>query len=381
MKFVPFALEQWQSEHEQEVAFNLADSGVQPVSVKEMLASEEIERRMREVALHYPVVNGTPRLRELIAGMYKTNPSQVLVTVGAAEANGASVQSMLGPGDEVVAMEPSYRQIWGITQNLGCKYIPFHLDQNNGWKANLDELEAVVTPRTKLICITNPNNPTGMILSEAEMDRIVKIAAKHGTWILADEVYRGTERLTDIETPTFFGQYDRLIAINSLSKAYGLSGLRIGWLVAPVDVVDTIWRRHEYATISAGVLDMFFAEIALAEPMRAQLIARTRRFIREGYSRLEGWIQKHSPLLSIVPPESTALAFVRYHLPIPSTTVAEELRTRASVLVAPGEHFGIEHHLRITHGLKAEYLREALERLGSVFEALASTKTTPAHAQ
>ena len=381
MTFTPFHLEQWQSEHEQDVAFNLADSGVHPVAVKELLENAEVNERMHEVALHYPTVNGSPRLRELIANLYQTTPSNVLVTVGAAEANGVILQTMLGPGDEVVAMEPSYRQLWGITRNLGCTLAAFHLDPNNKWRADLDELEAIVTPRTKLIGVTNPNNPTGKILNESEINRVVKIAEKHGTWILADEVYRGTERLTDTETPTFFGRYDRVIAVNSLSKAYGLSGLRIGWIVGPRERVESFWRRHEYATISAGALDMFFAEIALAEPMRTRLLARTRRLIREGYARLESWIKDHSPLLSVIPPESTALAFVRYHLNMPSTTVAEALRQRAGVLVAPGEYFGIEHHLRITHGLKAEYLREALNRIGTVFEELAGRSRTAAKSQ
>jgi aspartate/methionine/tyrosine aminotransferase len=378
MTFVPFQLEEWQSLHEQDVDFNLADSGVQPVPVKELLDNPELNERMREVALHYPVVNGSPRLRELIGSLYKTTPSNVLVTVGAAEANSVALQTLLEPGDEVVAMEPSYRQLWGITRNLGCTFKQFHLNPNKEWRVDLGELEAAVTSRTKLIGITNPNNPTGKILNEAEIDRVVKIAAKHGTWILADEVYRGTERLTDIETPSFFGRYDRIIAVHSLSKAYGLSGLRIGWVVAPRKSIESIWRRHEYATISAGVLDMFFAEIALAEPTRTRLLTRTRKFIREGYARLEGWIAEHSPLLSVVPPESTALAFVRYQLDMPSTAVADALRRSAGVLVAPGEYFGIENHLRITHGLKAEYLREALDRIGSAIEALAGRSRTAA---
>lgn len=381
MTFTPFHLEQWQSEHEQEVDFNLADSGVHPVAVKELLEDAAVNERMREVPLHYPMVNGTARLREIIANLYGTAPANVLVTVGAAEANGVILQALLERGDEVVAMEPSYRQLWGITRNLECKLTPFNLDPDNGWRANLDQLEAAVTPRTKLIGVTNPNNPTGKILTEAEINRVVKIAEKHGTWILADEVYRGTERLTDVETPSFFGRYDRIIAVNSLSKAYGLSGLRIGWIVGPQEKLNSVWRRHEYATISAGALDMFFAEIALAEPMRTRLLARTRRLIREGYARLECWIKEHSPILSVIPPESTALAFVRYHLNIPSTEVAEALRQRAGVLVAPGEYFGIENHLRITHGLKAEYLREAFNRIGKVFEELAGNNRSAANSR
>lgn len=376
MIFSPFYLEEWQSKYEFEVDFNLADSGVQPVILKELLTSLEISERLRDIPLHYPCVNGTPRLRETIANLYAASSSNVLVTVGAAEANSIALQTLLNPGDELIAMEPSYRQLWGIAKNLGCSMIPFHLDPNNNWHAALDEIEQAVTPRTKLIGVTNPNNPTGKILTATEIDRIVKIAAKHGTWILADEVYRGTERLTDIETPTFYGRYDRVLVVNSLSKAYGLSGLRIGWVAGPAEMLESIWRRHEYATITAGVLDMFLAEIALLEPMRSRLIQRTRRLIREGYARLEEWIGGHAEVLSIVPPESTALAFVRFHLNMSSTEVADEIRRRAKVLVAPGEYFGIEHHLRMTHGLKIEYLTEALERMGGVFEDLAKRNGT-----
>jgi aspartate/methionine/tyrosine aminotransferase len=378
--FTPFHLEQWQSEHELEVDFNLADSGVQPVLVKELLASAspEMSWKLREIPLHYPQVNGTVRLRETIANLYGARTENVLVTVGAAEANSVVLQTLLDPGDQLIAMEPSYRQLWGITKNLGCSLAAFHLDPENRWHANLDEIEAAVTPRTKLIGVTNPNNPTGKILTEPEINRIVKIAEKHGAWILADEVYRGTERLTDTETPTFYGSYDKILVVNSLSKAYGLSGLRIGWIVGPAKMIESVWRRHEYATISAGVIDMFLAEIALAEPARSALLARTRRLIREGYAHLEEWIGRHSGVLSIVPPESTALAFVRFHLNMSSIDVAEEIRRRANVLVAPGEYFGIEHHLRMTHGLKLEYLTEALNRMGVAFEELAARSRTTA---
>ncbi|MGH9698649.1 MAG: aminotransferase class I/II-fold pyridoxal phosphate-dependent enzyme, partial [Candidatus Acidiferrales bacterium] len=177
------------------------------------------------------------------------------------------------------------------------------------------------------------------------------------------------------------GRYDRVVAVNSLSKAYGLSGLRIGWVAGPAEMVESIWRRHEYATISAGVLDMFLAEIALVEPMRSRLLGRTRRLIREGYARLEEWIGRHSEVLSIVPAESTALAFVRYRLNMSSAEVADEIRRRARVLVAPGEYFGIENHLRMTHGLKLEYLAEALERMGGVFDDLAKRSRTMAGAR
>ena len=115
---------------------------------------------------------------------------------------------------------------------------------------------------------------------------------------------------------------------------------------------------------------MFFAELALAEPMRSWLIGRTRRVIREGYARLDTWIQRHKSLVSIVPPESTALGFLRYHLDLSSSALAETIRQRANVLVAPGDYFGVDHHLRITHGLKPEFMQDGLNRIGTVLEEL-----------
>ena len=370
MNFIPFQLEQWQSEYEQEVAFNLADSGVQPVTLQELVDDSTVRQRLLNLPIHYPPVNGTPALRQTIADLYSTDPANVLVTVGGSEANAIAVHSLLGPGDHIVVMEPGYRQVWGMAHNLGCKVTPYRLRaEKENWRFDFDELEASVTPDTRLIAVTNPNNPTGKILTPAEMEKIVGIAARNGAWILADEVYRGSERLTDAETSSFFGRYDRVIAVNSMSKSYGLSGLRIGWIAAPSRTVQDIWRRHEYAVISAGAVDMLLAEIALGEQHRSQLLQRTRRFIREGYARLEHWVRENSSVVSIVPPESTALAFVGYQLDAPSVAVAHAIR-QAGVLVAPGAYFGAEGHLRITHGLNSDYLQKALAIVASVLQQL-----------
>jgi aspartate/methionine/tyrosine aminotransferase len=371
MTFVPFELEQWQSNYEDHVAYNLADSGVDPVVVSELAESPQAIEQLLRTRLHYPPVNGSLRLRELISALYKTaDPGNVLVTVGAAEATAITLQALLEPEDHVVAMEPCYRQLYGIARNLGCHISVYDLDGANDWRPDLDQLDSIVSARTKVIGVTNPNNPTGTILTQQEMDRIIAIAARHNTWLLVDEVYRGSERLTDIETPSFYGSYDRVIAINSLSKAYGLSGLRTGWVLAPSYMIAAIHRRHEYAVISTGMLSMTLAELALAEPKRGQLLARNRRLIRHGYEWVASWVKQHSDLLFITPPHATALAFIGYNLDVSSIDLAHAFREKASVLVAPGSYFGIESHLRITHGLEEAYLCRALERLGAVLDGL-----------
>jgi aspartate/methionine/tyrosine aminotransferase len=364
MTFTPFDLEQWQSLYETTVKFNLADSGVQPVTLGELVSTPDAVNQLLRTPLHYPAVNGTARLRELIAGLYQgAGPEDVLVTVGAAEANGIAVSALTQPGDHVIVMEPGYRQVSGIGLNAGCEVEAFHLRRENQWRPDLDELDRLVRPSTRLIAVTNPNNPVGTILTSGEMDRIVAAAARSGAWLLADEVYRGTERQSDQETESFYGRYERVVATGSMSKAYGLSGLRTGWLVAPPEVIEAAWRRHEYATISTGMLSMTLAETALTEPLRTQLLSRNRALIRSGYARIEKWIAASGGLLSIVPSAATALAFVRYALDMPSLEVAHALRERASVLVGAGAHFGVENHLRITHGLAPAYLDQALERI------------------
>ncbi len=368
--FQPFLLEAWQSRYEQTVRYNLADSGVQPVTIRELLTPAQIEHLL-DLPIHYPEVNGTQALRSLIAARYPgATASHVLVTVGAAEANQIICQALLQPGDQVVVMEPGYRQVWGLAHNLGCEVRSFALDPQNGWRPDLAALERAVSSNTRLIALVNPNNPTGAILTPDEMARIATIAQRSGAWLLADEVYIGSERLSIAETPSFWGMAERVIIVGSMSKAYGLSGLRLGWAVADPALVEELWRRHEYATIATSAPSMLLAEAALQPATRTTLIERQRQLIRSGAAQIEAWAARYPELVSVVPPQATALAFVRYHAPLPSIEVAELIRQQGDVLVAPGACFGIESHLRITHGLGVAYVAEALERIATVLRSI-----------
>jgi len=363
--FQPFLMERMMSKFEQDVEYNLSESGAHPVRLGELLVDDpDYVEKLLATDLTYPYVNGSPELRENIAAMYNgATANNVLVTVGAAEANYITTRTLLSAGDEIVIMLPNYMQIWGIAKNHGLTVHAFHLREGNGWAPDLDELRKVVTANTKLIAVCNPDNPTGRILTEAEMDAIVAVAEGVGAWILADEVYRGAERLTDKESPSFYGRYEKVVAIGSLSKAYGLPGLRIGWLVAPPDIVDNTWARHEYATISATMLSNKLAAIALSPEVRPRLIQRARSYIRKGYPVLRQWMDSHENTFSLTPPQAAAIAFVRYHLDINSTELMERLRKEKSVLIVPGDHFGMDHLVRISFGLPHEYLVGGLDRI------------------
>jgi len=363
-EFYPFALEHIMSDWEQVVDYNLSESGAHPAALHELLGDSLTVDDLLATELNYPQVEGTLKLRERIAALYPgASPENVLVTVGCAEANYITVQTILEPGDEMVVMMPNYLQIWGMGHNYGYRVSTFHLREEDGWAPDLDELAGIISKETKLIAVCNPNNPTGAIMTEDEMDGVVAAADCVGAWLLADEVYSGAERLTDEQTPSFWGRYDRVLAMNSLSKAYGLPGLRVGWVVAPESTRNAIWRRHEYTTISTTMLSNTLATAALSPTVRPRLIQRVRNYIRRGFDIFEEWLHRHEETFSLVPPQAAAIAFPRYELDVNSTELTERLIHEKSVLVGAGDHFGVDKHLRISFGLPADYLYAALDRI------------------
>jgi len=371
-EFHPFAMERFMSKFEQAVDYNLSESGVHPLSLGELLESEPgVIKRLLATELNYPHVNGTPELRTNIAAMYDgATANNVLVTVGAIEANYITIRSLLNAGEEIVIMLPNYMQIWGIANNHGLNVKTFHLREANGWAPDLEELDEIVTPNTRMIAVCNPNNPTGRILTEAEMDAIVKVADRVGAWILSDEVYSGAERVTDEQTPSFYGRYDKVIAVGSMSKAYGLPGLRTGWAVGPVATLDDMWARHEYVTLSATMLSNLLTALALSPEIRPRVIGRARGLIRDGFPILERWMADHGDTFGLVPPHAAAIAFVRYHLDINSTKLVERLQSEKSVLIVPGDHFGLDNFVRISFGLPHDYLVPALDRIHELITEL-----------
>ena len=360
----PFVMEAEMGEYEQDVDYNLSESGVHPILLRELLGDDPARLdQLLDTDLNYPYVNGIPELRQNIARLYNgAAPDNVLVTIGAIEANYIATRTLLSPGDEIVMMLPNYLQIWGISRNHDYRIKTFTLREEAGWAPDLAELEDKVSADTKVIAICNPNNPTGYVLTETEMDRIVAVAEQVGAWIIADEVYRGAERIADRETPSFYGRYDRVIAVGSMSKAYGLPGLRIGWTVGPEKMLDQFRRRHEYITICATMLSNRLAAIALSPGVRPRLIERGRRCIRNGYPILEKWMAGHQDLFAYTPPQAAAIAFVRYHLTINSTRLMERLAKEKRVLIVPGDHFNMDQFVRISFGLSEDYLTAGLNR-------------------
>lgn len=362
MKFSIFELERVQSIFENTVEFNLTESGFHPYTLKELLNPDQLEE-LEETVLGYGQTNGSIEVRTRIADLYpEQTPDNVLVTNGSSEANYVACHTLLEPGDEIVVMIPNYMQIWGIAEELGATPIAFHLREENDWAPDLDELRSVVSDRTKMIAVCNPNNPTGYTLTIDEMREIVSIAEGVGAWVFADEVYRGAE-LDGIELRSFVGLSDRVMVSGGLSKAYALPGLRLGWLVGPADTIGTSWAYHDYTSITAGILSHRIGAIALSPDVRPRILNRNRSMLRANLELVQDWVDNFGDMIRFVPPKAGGMAFMRYGFDINSTDLATWLRTEHSVFVLAGDCYGMDQFFRIGVGAEAEYLRTGLARV------------------
>ncbi len=258
-------------------------------------------------------------------------------------------------------MLPNYLQIYGLGSIWAGTVHPLSLRYETGWRPDLDELARHMGPQTRAIAICNPNNPTGTILNAEDRRAIVDAAARHGTWIIADEVYQGAEHSREM-TPSFWTEdYDRVIVTNGLSKAYGLPGLRLGWIVAPAHIANLLWSYRDYTTIAPGTLSDRIAQRALEPETRARILDRTRTILKTNFELVAQWIAHHRDFLTLTPPQAGALALVEYDLPRDSEELADELRREYSVLVVPGAHFGLEKFFRLGFGGRTKHLSTGLE--------------------
>ncbi len=357
-----FELERIQSLFENTVDYNLTESGFHPYTLKEFLNADQLEE-LGNIVLGYGQTNGSMPLRERISALYpEVDENNVLVTNGSAEANFVACHTLLEKGDEVVMMIPNYMQIWGVAQEMGCEVKAFHLREENRWAPDLKELADLVSSKTKIIALCNPNNPTGYVLSREEMMAIVEIAQAADAWIYSDEVYRGAE-LNGKQNPSFIELYDKVMVTGGLSKAYALPGLRLGWLAGPKEIIAETWAYHDYTSITAGIMSHYLAEIALTPEKRLEILTRNRDMLNENLIAVTEWLDQYGNLFKYVPPLGGGMLFVKYDLDINSTELSDWLREEKSVFIVAGDCFGMDHHFRIGIGERKGYILEGLERV------------------
>ena len=376
MNIETFDLERGQSLWEHRVAVNLSESGVHPASLSELAELGLDLEAVQQLPLEYVQTNGTPQLREAISAMYPgSTPEHIEVTNGTSEANMLLAQALIRPGDDVVMQVPNYLQIAGLAKSLGATVKTFPMartSSENGshWRPDFEILESVLSERTRLIYLSHPNNPTGAVLSSSDIATIVQLADRVGAFVIADEVYRGAEHSGEL-SPGFWGASSRVVVTAGLSKAYGLPGLRIGWLVASPELAAECWRLHDYATIAPGAISDFVARFAVQPGVRERLWQRARNYMLTNREQLFGFLGRLSGLFDACEPAAGAYAFVRYQSERSSVELCDALRRDHDVLLVPGAWMGAEHHLRFGLGPPREVFAEGLERIEPTLAALA----------
>ena len=368
MRYSPFRMERWQSTYEHRVDINLSESGVHPLTVDELVALSGRDLDVGSTLLGYGQSNGSDELRALVAGQYDgASDASVLVTTGGAEANFACFWHLFEGDAKAAIVVPTYGQVPGLLESFGSRLLPVPLRESDDWQPDLDALEGALDAGATFVLVTNPNNPTGASLSRASMDAIAELTEKHGAWILADEVYAGAEA-HGTRTPSFWGCHDRVLVTNSLSKAYGLPGLRLGWIVGPDALVEELWGRTDYITIAPSSLSDLLARVALEPRTRARIGERTRGIVRKNLGVLREWMDAQEGRFRYRAPDAGAICYTHYDAPVNSSEFAEKLRVEQSVLVVPGDHFGMDHYLRLGFGNPEDELLAGLDRIRAAFD-------------
>lgn len=370
MKIDPFLLERNQSLYENSVQYNLTESGVHPYSLSQTLSEDEL-REMAALPLGYGYTNGAPSLRRAVAGLYRgRTESNILITNGSAEANFAVIWSLIEPGDEVAVMLPNYMLVSGLLDAFGAIAKPFQLREELKWAPDLNDLRSTISPKTKMIVVCNPNNPTGAVLDRATMEALAGLDREHGCYILSDEIYRGSE-LDGIECPSFLDVYEKAIVCSGLSKALAHPGLRIGWIAGPAEVIASCWHRHDYTTITTSIVSQYVAEKILQPERRKQILAYGRELLNRNLGIFSHWIGERKNSFHFIPPKAGGMAFVRYSNSMNSSALVTKLREEKSVLVVAGDWFGMDHYLRFGIGTDSRILEAGLALITQTFKEMA----------
>lgn len=366
MNIKPFGVEEWMNAWETGARYNIAETCVDSISMDELfqLTGENKEDFLKNFCsrrLTYGDIEGAPALKRGIAGLYHSiHEDEIVPTHGATGANHHVFYSLISPGDRVISIMPTYQQLYSIPESYGADVKLVHLKKENGYLPDLEEIRRLAIPGTKMICINNPNNPTGALMDKEYLEEIVKIAESVGAYVLCDEVYRHLTQ-EDIWSESIVDLYDKGISVSSMSKVFSLAGIRLGWIAThDREVLKSLFSHRDYNLISCGMFDEAVASLALKH--KDVLLERSRNIVRESLAVLDAWVQSE-PHVSYVKPKAGTTALVYYDLPIDSYTFCEEMYKTTGAFVTPGDCFEQPHSMRIGYAYGTESLKEGLKAI------------------
>ena len=363
VKIKPFAVEEWMNAYETQARYNIAETCVDSVSIDELFAlcgadADAFWHGFASRRLTYGDIEGAPEFKRGICKLYKTlRPEEIVTTHGASGANHHVFYTLIEPGDRVVSLVPSYQQLYSIPESYGADVRLLHLEPENGYLPDLGKLRELVTPDTKLICMSNPNNPTGALMGADMLREIVDIAKSVGAYVLCDEVYRHLTQ-DDEWSESIVDLYDKGISVSSMSKVFSLAGLRMGWIATHDEAARKAFLSHrDYNLISCGMFDDAIASIALRHS--DVMLKRNQRIVRENLAILDDWI-KENPHFFYTKPKAGTTALVYYDFDIPSYEFCKRMYHETGAFVTPGDCFEQPHSMRVGYACDVNTLRDGL---------------------
>ena len=358
-----FKVEEWFNLYEKDAKYDLADTCVESLSLDELFkiigSKDQFLDEILNRKLNYGDIHGSQRLKQAITTLYEHQThDNITITHGAIGANHLVIMALVEQGDKVVSVVPTYQQHYSIPKSFGADVKMCFLKEENNWLPDLNELETLVGNDTKLICINNPNNPTGAVIPDNMLKQIVEIVKNSNAYILCDEVYRGLNHAGNPFGASIADIYSKGISTGSMSKVFSLAGLRLGWIVANEAIISQINHHREYNTISVGILDDFFAALAIEN--KDKIIKRNLEKIKIGKKILLDWANSDSNI-RLISPQGGTTAFVKYNSSLSSVELCKKLQEETGVMILPGETLEVDGYLRIGYANNFTQLTKALQ--------------------
>ncbi len=351
MQIAPFRIERYYAVHEFTAPYMLSSSDAESVLVADLLALEpDAGDRLQALHLGYTESPGSPELRETIATIYGTAELEDVVVVSAAEEGiFLAAHALLEPGDHVVVETPCYESALQVPRSAGADVTPWRRTAADGWAHDLDALERALRPNTKLVYVNSPHNPTGTQIPGDALERVVELCAERGAWLFCDEVYRELEHDPATRLPAGFDLYDRALSLGSVSKTYGLPGLRLGWLASrDRHALARVLDLKHYTTICASGPSELLCAVALRH--RATLADRNRGIVHANLPLLDAFLERRSERFSWTRPTASPIGFVRVHGGDDATAFCERVVAETGVLLLPGAVYDEPGHVRVGYG-------------------------------
>ncbi|KAJ5582665.1 Pyridoxal phosphate-dependent transferase major region subdomain 1 [Penicillium sp. DV-2018c] len=393
VKVEAFAVEQWMDKYEATAKYNVAETCCASISVDDLraLSDDKFSNPLAELQstkLTYGEIRGSDKLRSTLSNLYSVRaPTQlpkdnILITAGAIQANFLLLYTLVGPGDHVICHYPTYQQLYSVPKSVGAEVSLWKSKETNEWQLDMEELKSLIRPNTKLIIINNPQNPTGAVIPRQTLQELVDVAREKSIIIHSDEVYRPLFHNISPADPRFpptllsMG-YERTVVTGSISKAYSLAGLRVGWVASrDRSIIESLASARDYTTISVGQFDDAIASFALAPDCIHNLLKRNIDLARTNLAILEKFIDDHRWACDWVRPQAGTTAFVRFNKmgkPINDVAFCEMLQERTGVMLVPGSLcFGdgedFKGYVRIGYVNETEVLQQGLDALRTFME-------------